>query len=486
MPPQLALLVGAIFVFFAFRSDRKRNVGETKGLFWPTLWYLVVCSRPVGYWLGLWGVPIPGASNDPTDGSLIDRIFFALLTVIGLSILSRRGFKWGAALRLNPWLTAFVVYMAISIIWSQYPYVSFKRYIKVIGSIVMAMVVLTNGNPLDSIFTVLRRCLYIHLPMSIICIKYYRYMGVSFEWDGHVEFWNGIATSKNTLGQVSMLAVLYFSWEVLRHWREYGWRNIHILYLMMALYLIKGSDAAISMTSVSVCLFALAVLFRIQSLRFRPATLRRFVTIVFSCTVAFVSFVLVHSVVMFSADSFFGHVISLFGRDITLTDRTSIWSDAYAAASGNPLLGVGFGGFWIGRMANIPWNARMTWVLGQAHSGYVDTYLQLGAVGAILLAGVIFTALPRMLDSLADDFDFACFRITLFLTILFINVTESVYLRGDHHLWFLLQVVLWKAPITRSSKNAVSESKENVSSDIARPPVQPASFGLARRLDSIL
>jgi O-antigen ligase len=166
----------------------------------------------------------------------------------------------------------------------------------------------------------------------------------------------------------------------------------------------------------------------------------------FGLIVTLGTFVVVHSVAMFSADSIFGKMITLFGRDITLTDRTFIWHDVYGAASGNPLFGVGFGGFWIGRMANIPWNAQMTWVLGQAHSGYVDTYLQLGVVGIILLLCVFFTTLPRLLDSLTDDFDFGCFRITMFLTMLFINITESVYLRGDHHLWLIFQVVLWAIP----------------------------------------
>jgi hypothetical protein len=45
-----------------------------------------------------------------------------------------------------------------------------------------------------------------------------------------------------------------------------------------------------------------------------------------------------------------------------------------------------------------------------------------------------------------DDFDFACFRVTLFLTILFTNITESSFLRGDHHLWFILMLALWTVP----------------------------------------
>jgi O-antigen ligase len=310
----------------------------------------------------------------------------------------------------------------------------------------MALVVLTESDPLEAMLTVIRRCLYIHLPMSIICTRYYREIGVSFDWSGAAESWQGISTSKNTLGQIAMLGVLYFSWEVRRHWREQRWRSLNMIYLLMALYLLKGSEETVSLTSIVVTVFALFVFLRIQSLRSRPEAVRRFVRIVYFGTIALVSLVLVHSVVMFSPDSLFGHIITTFGRDITLTDRTNIWHDVYAAASGNPLLGVGIGGFWIGRIANIPWNAEMTWVLGQAHSGYVDTYLQLGIIGGALFAAVMFSTMPKLLDSMSEDFDYACFRITLFITILFVNITESTHLRGDHQFWFITQLVLWMVP----------------------------------------
>jgi O-antigen ligase len=241
----------------------------------------------------------------------------------------------------------------------------------------------------------------------------------------------------------------------------------------MALFLLKGSDAAISLTSVSVCIFSMLILLRLQSFRSRPALVGPFVRTIFGITVGFISFVVCHSVANFSADSIFGHMIRMFGRDITLTGRTGIWTDVYAAANSNPLLGVGFGGFWIGRIANIPWNAHMTWVLGQAHSGYVDNYLQLGLIGTLLLIGVLFSAVPQLINSVTEDFDFGCFRITLFLTILFINITESVYLRGDHHLWLLFMVVLWTVPMKRPLAQATSTTDET-----SVPEPDPAVFSV--------
>lgn len=445
-----------------FRYDRKHYSNNAEGLFWPTFWYMVVSSRPLGFWLGLWGIPLPGGSGDPTEGNVIDRYLFLSLTLVGVRLLNRRGFEWRTVFRQNPQLMMLLAYMALSILWSGFPFVSFKRYIKVVGSIVMAFVVLDQEDPLGAFTTLLRRCLYIHIPMSVICTRYFRDIGVSFEWNGTTEEWQGIATSKNTLGQVTMLAVVYFSWQVFRNWRTRGLRNPHILYVLLSLYLLKGAKS-VSMTSASVCVLALFIFVRLHALRWNWGRLQGFVWKMFYAIAALIIFVVIHSVVHFTPESFFGHVITTLGRDITLTDRTLIWSDVYAAASQSPVFGVGFGGFWIGRIANIPWNAHMTWVLGQAHSGYVDTYLQLGFVGVFLLARVLVSEVPKLLNSMEEDFEFGCFRITLFLTILYVNMTESIYLRGDHHLWLILMIVLWQVPrLNRpeSEPGAISEADE--------------------------
>jgi O-antigen ligase len=119
-------------------------------------------------------------------------------------------------------------------------------------------------------------------------------------------------------------------------------------------------------------------------------------------------------------------------------------------------LGVGFGGFWIGRLANIPWTEQMTWTLGQAHSGYVDTYLQIGLIGVLLLAAVIASSLPRLVANLRQNFDLACFRITMLLTVVYVNLTETTFLRGDHHMWFVTMLVLWILPSPEATPVQVS------------------------------
>lgn len=476
MPPKLALFFATVFVYFAWRSDKKRDVATTGALFWPWLWYMIVASHPIGYWFVQWNLPLPGGgSDDPTEGSSIDRNFYAGLTVIGLWILYRRRFSWAGVLKNNPVLVVFFVYMAVSISWSEYSFVSFKRYVKVIGSIVMALVVLTDERPLEAMFTVLRRCLYIHLPMSILCTRYFREIGISYTYSGEGQSWTGIATSKNTLGQIAMLGAIYFLWEVRRNWPQHKWRNLHVLYLLMAVYLLKGAGDSISMTSVSVAVLGTGIFLRLQALRDRPEKIPGFVKFVFGAIFGLIALVSTHSIVNFNADSLFGAMITTFGRDITMTDRTYIWNDVYAAAARNPMFGVGFGGFWIGRLVNIGWASSYTWVLGQAHSGYVDTYLQLGFVGVFLLACVLFVTVPRLLASVPENFDFACFRITILLTIMYVNITESTYLRGDHQFWFIMMLVVWMVPTPpRAGEPEPEPESEPETETESKPPAAPA------------
>lgn len=69
----------------------------------------------------------------------------------------------------------------------------------------------------------------------------------------------------------------------------------------------------------------------------------------------------------------------------SLTGRLPLWLDLSGYISDRPLKGYGFKAFWNSR--NITDIAvGQEWVISEAHSSYVDTTLQLGIVGALLLS----------------------------------------------------------------------------------------------------
>ncbi len=436
----------------AFAHERRWHLYWSPGLPCPFLWYLVVCTRPIGAWLNVFGLGSLASAGDAADGSLIDRVFYLSLTAIGIGILAKRKIAWGTIRHLNTWIVLLLLYALLSVAWSQYPYISLKRVVKVAGTFVMALVVMSEEHPLEAMLSVVRRCAYIHFPMSLLTVKWYRDIGLTWDWEGTMESWKGIAASKNVLGQVVMMGTMVLIFDLIRHRRERRAAWINVLFIGMGLYLLRGSPHTVSVTSVTVFAFGLFVLLALRSLARSPARARFLAGSFAAGILALGAIVVVHSVVMFSAQSALGKIITTFGRDITLTERTLIWHDIYQVAARSPVVGVGCGGFWIGREANIPWNANMTWVLAEGHNGYVDTYLQLGWIGVCLVVGGIVAAIRSAFRVMAADYALACFQLTVLLIVILVNITETSFLRGDHNLWFAYMFAITRLPIPASQR----------------------------------
>ena len=136
----------------------------------------LVASQPPTYWLRLASIPIAGGSRE--EGNPVDAAFFLALTLAGLYVLNQRG---GVSLsefaQNNQWLTIFFIYCFLSIFWSDFPFVSFKRWIKIIGHPVMVLVIFSEPDPVETVVRLFKRVAYVVLPVSILWIKYYPRLG---------------------------------------------------------------------------------------------------------------------------------------------------------------------------------------------------------------------------------------------------------------------------------------------------------------------
>src|SRR5208283_1874789 len=112
------------------------------------LWLSIAGSRSVGQWLGtLQGASITDTASDAssyTEGSPTDRFAYSAMLLLGLIVLARRRQRVLALLMANWPVIAFFSYCALSIVWSDYPDVSFKRWIKAVGDLTMVLIVLTD------------------------------------------------------------------------------------------------------------------------------------------------------------------------------------------------------------------------------------------------------------------------------------------------------------------------------------------------------
>src|SRR4029077_1554222 len=106
----------------------------------------------------------------------------------------------------------------VSVVWSDFPFIAFKRWFRDLGSYFVVLVVLSDPHPLEAVRTLLRRFCFLSIPLSVLLVKYYPYLAKSYGiWSGIPEY-IGATTSKNMLGNVCMLSGFFFFWDTVTRW----------------------------------------------------------------------------------------------------------------------------------------------------------------------------------------------------------------------------------------------------------------------------
>src|SRR6267154_2769599 len=324
---------GVVGLFLLNRDTRTRT---SKALWIPVVWLLIVGSRSVTQWFQI----APSPSADATvEGSPVDALVYTSLLILGLIVLFRRARVVVSGLRANGPILLFFFYTALSIVWSDYPDVAFKRWIKGVGDIVMVLIVLTDPNRLTAFKRLLARVGFLLLPFSILFDLYREHSVLNVNLH-----WKGVTTHKNLLGVDCLVFGLGSLWCFIESYydrddsRRVGKLLAHGTVILLAIFLAWQAD---SMTSVSCLLMASAVLVVTIRAR-RPAFVHMLVAAVLS--------------VAFSA--LFLHVGTGFvedlGRDLTLTGRTELWGRLLSMVV-NPIFGSGFESFWLGGWLRTLW-----------------------------------------------------------------------------------------------------------------------------------
>src|SRR6185312_13628665 len=97
MPRQLSILVFTCFIVWLWRKDGIHRPRFSRGLWIPTIWLLLLGSRPLSWWAWFF-FGVGGGSSD-LDGSWLDRTFYSTLMVLSLSILVQRRVSLAAVVR---------------------------------------------------------------------------------------------------------------------------------------------------------------------------------------------------------------------------------------------------------------------------------------------------------------------------------------------------------------------------------------------------
>lgn len=428
MKPQIALLICALFVFWSIISEKKRNLISSVALWVPTIWFLICSSRPVGRWFGVSSTSI--ASSD-LEGSLYDRSVLTILTVIAIIIIIKRRVSVSELMRRNVILIVAYIYLGVSVLWGDYSYVLFKRWIRSSIVILMSMVVLSEDEPLKALEVILRRCAYVVIPFSVVCIKYYPYIGREYSrWEG-AEMWIGVGMQKNGLGIVCAFSVFFLLWSLSQKWEKGKgpagfdrYLSADILVVILGMYILRGpggsSYSATAMIALASGTCLMIVLFKFKSVA----------NVVFAN--ARVSLITAVVLYLLFSQAFLPSVTAIVGRSESLTGRTEIWREVRDIAARNPIIGVGYGGFWGIKSADVD-----RFQIKQSHNGYLDVYLELGMVGMVLLFLVFMESAQVVSDGYFVSRDWSVYGLCLLIVVLLFNTSESGFFVPSY-LWIVL------------------------------------------------
>ncbi len=426
MPPQLATIICVLFILYLFRADLKKKIDGVSIAIWvPFFWMFLAGSRFVSQWLNL-GAPPMRSSDIYLEGSPLDRAVFLILIILGVLILKQRNLNCRMLLSKNIWICLFFLFGGVSILWSDYPLVSFKRWIKASGNVIMALVILTEQRPCEAVGVILRRLAFLLLPLSILFIKYYPDLGRTYHMG--LPMFTGVASQKNGLGQICLISGVYFSWNLLLNRREgnkFGRQlhfSIYLIVLPMIAWLLYMSNSATSLVGmvVAICIFLVS---RLPAVAWKPSRI-----MVLGLTVVSILGVLEATLGVSKL------VIKILGRDPTLTTRVPMWYGLIAMAK-NPFVGVGYESFWLGDRLDMLW--RTYGELIQAHNGYLEIYLNLGLVGLALLVASMLSGLRKVGKQLNVDYPFAILRLVFIVIVAIYNWTEATFYSVSN-MWLLL------------------------------------------------
>jgi O-antigen ligase len=402
------------FTFYLLWLDAKKTERSSMAIWLPVIWMFFAGTREFTQWFDLGREYSPQAF---IEGNFVEQAFQLSMILAGVLILAGRRQDWGDLIARNSLIFLFFLFGAISILWSEYPLVSCKRLIKSTGTLIMALVILTEESPYEAFGDVIRRLAILVIPLSIVLCKYYPEFGRSTHHDSWTYI--GMAAGKNLLGQLCLISGIYFLWHLMfpmnrRDAEEsiYPGRLLSYLFLAMIAYLLYLANSATS----TVCLLVAMCIFLIGRI---PAVADRFKMYL---AVGFLLIMLVGFLdEMFSLQEYLLYAI---GRDQNLTSRYPMWK-LLLSMSEDPIFGSGYESFWLGTRMNYLW-VKFGGII-QSHNGYLETYLNLGLIGLIIMAANILSGFLKATEQLTENYSIAVIRLTIIIVVALYNWTEASF-----------------------------------------------------------
>ena len=436
------------------------NFQQTTPGFWPdrpavsTMTYVV----DILMLLALGGVmisllPDNSAAADPgqQQGSrILQAINGVIYAFYGLRLLltstARNGLMLLARTDALFWapVVALLCLACLSLLWSDEPFVAFRRAIGFAGVIVVGCYLALRYSPREFLTLLLYLCAVI-IVTSLAMVALYPEKGVMHaaeEFAGlHEGRWRGVFLHKNRLGGMMAMAVVIAAGCLALRSTRVGFVAT-VLLCAITVLLPAESTTALLACAAGLLSLATARLYRQTSVNARTALPALGPLLLLTVSLAAYQAVenanyvkpkyRLDPATLAPGEEHVTLHRPGFSRDVGATGRFKTWRRCWEQIQDKPLTGYGYGTFWRdGGPAEVIW-AKTRFRMPHAHNGWLDLALSLGIPGLLLGAGWMLWLGVRLMYVIwrknSDSGSAACAVPLwgLFVCINVINLGESV------------------------------------------------------------
>ncbi|MBN9186214.1 O-antigen ligase [Microbacterium sp.] len=311
------------------------------------------------------------------------------LVSVALWIVLRPPVQW----RRLPWFPlAYALWAGLSLLWSQWPGASALTWLMLLITTTQGLFVaaaLTWHELVRGIASALKWCLGLSLVFELwVSVVVRGPILPEFQRPTHsvnpIVYWSrdnlfdggriqGIWGNANLLAAVCLVAIIVFAIRIAARAPR---RTLLWVWMALAAFLLYRADSATVYVSAVMAAVVLATVLLMRTARTPGArTLLYSLYAVIGLGGALAVWLLRDI------------VFALLGRSANLTGRQSIWAHVLERAVQRPVAGWGFATPWIATDSHFDgWITDHGQTVMQAHNVWIDVFLQLGAVGVVLLA----------------------------------------------------------------------------------------------------
>lgn len=403
--------------------------------------------------------PTQSGSSDREAGGALTQIINLSIYLPGLLLIFVQPPKWLGQLLLRSWpLVAIVALALASTFWSDSPSTTFRRAVALVLTTSFAFYVVSRWT-LDEFLK------YVLIAFGIYIVAGFVASQTSF---GIVRIgifsglWQGFTGQKNEFGRI--LAFMFAFFIGMRWVDDPQWRPYWLAGVLLSFVLLIMSDSKTSLVSGLVAVPGMMMMRMLCNPKWGSSRIGGDIRLI-SAVLIIIALILLLGVAI-------PLVLEALNRDMTLSGRTKLWGWAIDINRDRPWLGAGYRAFWID--ANtlyffefFAWGALIDGAKSDSfsgpangHSGYIDTYLEMGYVGVALLVAYIFA----FINTIRKCFERGLSKVahisslTLFFVLTY-SVTERIILQQTEGVWFIFMVMYLyslKALITQNVQDAAS------------------------------